>query len=83
MEQLDFKSKSLVSDVMLTWCKELNPRKAVCVTHPVEGSSVGNWHQNLLASVEENDRGWIVSDVGRMIEIQWASRRASFRESDW
>jgi hypothetical protein len=81
--KLDFKGKSLVSNVMFTWFMEFYPRESVGVTHPVKCSAVLNWEQDVITCVKENNRGWVISDVGRIIQVKRSSRWAGFRETDW
>jgi len=82
MEKLDLKCKSLVSNVMFTWLTELNPRKSVSVSHPVEGSTILNWEEDLITSVKEDNWSRVVSNVGWVVQVEWSSRRTSLRETD-
>jgi hypothetical protein len=73
MEELNLKGKSLVSNVMLTGLAKLNPSESVSASLPVEGSTVLNWEEDLLSSVKQDNWGWVVSDVGWVVQVEWSS----------
>lgn len=82
VEQLDFEGESSVSNDVLGGLVELNVTQGVGNSSVAEGSSVQSGEQNVVSSVEQNNGGWVVLDVGWVVEVEGSGSWAGFWESD-
>jgi len=82
VEQLDFKRESSVSNEVLTGLMEFNLSQRVGHSLVAEGSTIQRWEQDVVSSVEQNKGGWVVLDIGWVVEVKSSGTWAGFRESD-
>jgi hypothetical protein len=82
MEQLNFESKLLVSNVMLAGFVELDPFQGVGDTLIREGTSGGDGEEEFISSVKQDNGGRVVLNVGRVVEVQKSTAGACSWETD-
>jgi len=82
VEQLNFKRESSVSDEVFAGLMEFKVSQRIGHTLVAEGSSVQRWEEDVVSSVEQHKRGWVVLNIGRMVEVECTGTWASLGESD-
>lgn len=82
VEQLDFEWVSSVSDDVFGGFVELEVGQVVGNSSVAEGSSVQGGEQNIVSSVEQNNWGGVVLNIGWVVEVEGASSWAGFGKSN-
>jgi len=82
VEQLDFEGESSVSNDVLRGLMEFHVDQVVSNSSVAESSSVQSREQNVVSSVEQNNWGRVVLNVGWVVEVESSGSWARFGKSD-
>jgi len=82
VEQLNLEGELLVSNPVLAWLVEFDVAENVGGSLPVEGSASDDGEKDVVTGVEEDDRGWVVLNVGWVVQVEGSVEWAIAGEAD-